>query len=665
MRRIVLSGAVAMVLVSNAYGESFDLGKINVLSEDTEEKVFEQTVTNENIQKDNALTVNEALDNMSGISQDLQGGRAESSLYIRGFDARRIGFFVDGVPLYVPYDGNFDYGRFTTGDIAQIDVSKGYSSVSYGANTMGGVVNVVTRKPTKEFEGFIRNQTVFDSDFAFAKQLSTISLGTLQDKYYIQYDASYANQDHFRLSDDYQATQFQPDGDRLHSENKDYNMNLKAGYFIDDTAEVALGYMSVRGEKQQPPVTDTDFSREKYWDWPKWDKDTVYLNAEKNYAQSVLRAVAYYDKFNNALNSYDDENYNSFDKKSSFLSEYDDYTYGARVSYEIEMDKHYVTVSGNYKEDVHRGYDIGKTDGVKTVIERYEDRTFSLGVEDVYSLSNKIDLLGGISYDMKDGAYVYDKYSEIQELAPGELNTFNPQAAILYKLDETSVLRGSVARKTYLTSMKDRYSRRLGFAEPNPDLESEKATNYEISYSKTMQNTQLGITGFVTEVDDAIQNIILNDNGTPNDTRDDLFQNQNVGEFQHRGIELDISYKGDTYEVGGNYTYLTIKNKNDTDVKLTDVPENQLFAYVKKDLWTNTFVYANVKFRNGAYQQKMDATYLEVPSFTTFDAKINYSCTDTITTELGIKNITDEDYAYDMGFPMPGREFFVTLEYIF
>ena len=665
MQRIILSGITAMVLVSASYGESFDLGQINVLSEATKDKVFEKTISSETIQRDNALTVNEALDNMSGISQDLQGGRAESTLYIRGFDARRIGFFVDGVPLYVPYDGNFDYGRFTTGDMAQIDVSKGYSSTVYGANTMGGVVNVVTRKPTKEFEGFIRNQTMFDSDFAFARQLTTISLGTLQDKFYIQYDASYANQDHFRLSEDYQTTKFQPEGDRLHSENEDYNINLKAGYFIDDTAEIVLGYMSVRGEKQQPPVTDTKYAREKYWDWPKWDKDTVYLNAEKNYAKSTLKAVAYYDTFNNALNSYDDANYNTLDKKSSFLSKYDDYTYGARVSYEMTMDKHFVTASANYKEDVHRGYDIGKKDSVSTLTERYEDKTFSFGLEDVYTLTDKIDLLGGISYDAKEGAYAYDKYSATQELYPGDLNTWNPQTAVLYKLDQTSTVRGSVSRKTYLTSMKDRYCRRLGFAEPNPDLDSEKATSYELSYSKTMQAMSYGVTGFITDVDDAIQSVLLNDNGTPKNTGDDLSQNQNVGQFQHRGIELDASYKGETFRVGGNYTYLKVENQDNTDVRLTDAPENQLFAYVKKGIWTNTFVYANAKYRNGAFQQLMDASYAEVPDFTTFDAKINYAPTDALTTELGIRNISDEEYAYDMGYPMPGREFFVTLEYQF
>jgi iron complex outermembrane receptor protein len=277
-------------------------------------------------------------------------------------------------------------------------------------------------------------------------------------------------------------------------------------------------------------------------------------------------------------------------------------------------------------------------------------------VEDVYTLTDKIDLLGGISYDAKEGAYAYDKNSAKQEIYPGDLDSWNPQAAVLYKLDDASVVRASVSRKTYLTSMKDRYSRRLGFAEPNPDLQSEKATSYELSYNKTVESMSYGITGFITQVDDAIENVVQPSG---------LFQNQNVGEFQHTGIELDASYKGDSYEVGGNYTYLTIDNKSGTTAQITGVPENQLFAYAKKDIWTNTYAYANAKFRNGAVQQLMDTSYEEIPSFTTFDAKINYAYSDALSGELGIRNISDEEFAYDMGYPMPGREFFVTLEYKF
>ena len=234
------------------------------------ESLVEETITASSIQKSNAFTVSEALDTMSGVTQQEQGGRAESTLYVRGFDAKRVGFFIDGIPVYVPYDGNFDYARFLTTDIEQIDVSKGYSSVAYGANTMGGVINVISKKPTKAFEGNVKSELVFDSSGEFAKQVTSLNVGTKQDKYYIQLGATYANQDHFRLSDDYEATASQPEGDRLRSKTKDQKINLKAGYFIDETSEIAFGYINQKGEKEQPPATDTEYSKTKYWDWPYW-----------------------------------------------------------------------------------------------------------------------------------------------------------------------------------------------------------------------------------------------------------------------------------------------------------------------------------------------------------------------------------------------------------
>ncbi len=131
-----------IILVSlaacTALADTFTLGQINVLNTALEESPFEQTISSKAIEQHNCETISDALDNMSGINQDLQGGRGESTLSIRGFDARRIGVFIDGIPVYVPYDGNFDYDRFLTSDISQIDVSKGFSSIAYGANTMGG-----------------------------------------------------------------------------------------------------------------------------------------------------------------------------------------------------------------------------------------------------------------------------------------------------------------------------------------------------------------------------------------------------------------------------------------------------------------------------------------------------------------------------------------------
>ncbi|MFT7824808.1 MAG: hypothetical protein ABXS92_08595, partial [Sulfurimonas sp.] len=69
MKNIVLSGVVAAILAPNIHAEAFDLGKVTVTSEVNEETVFEQTTTEASIERENASTVSEALDNVSGVTQ--------------------------------------------------------------------------------------------------------------------------------------------------------------------------------------------------------------------------------------------------------------------------------------------------------------------------------------------------------------------------------------------------------------------------------------------------------------------------------------------------------------------------------------------------------------------------------------------------------------------
>ena len=54
----------------------------------------------------------------------------------------------------MPYDGYVDPGRFTTFDLAEVNVTKGYTSLLYGPNAMGGAINLISRKPVKLGGGF-------------------------------------------------------------------------------------------------------------------------------------------------------------------------------------------------------------------------------------------------------------------------------------------------------------------------------------------------------------------------------------------------------------------------------------------------------------------------------------------------------------------------------
>src|SRR6185295_12299164 len=57
-----------------------------------------------------------ALSSLPGITLTRFGGRNEAAIYVRGFARNQTPLFIDGVPVYVPYDGIIDLGRFMTYD---------------------------------------------------------------------------------------------------------------------------------------------------------------------------------------------------------------------------------------------------------------------------------------------------------------------------------------------------------------------------------------------------------------------------------------------------------------------------------------------------------------------------------------------------------------------
>lgn len=91
----------------------------------------------ETIQSLDKQDVAHALSVVPGVVLQKSGNRNELQVKVRGFDSRQVPVFFDGVPVYVPYDGNLDLGRFLTSDVASVEVSKGYSSLLQGPNQMG------------------------------------------------------------------------------------------------------------------------------------------------------------------------------------------------------------------------------------------------------------------------------------------------------------------------------------------------------------------------------------------------------------------------------------------------------------------------------------------------------------------------------------------------
>jgi vitamin B12 transporter len=108
------------------------------------------TVINaEDIEAKQQHTVEEILKGVPGLDISANGGPGtQSSVFIRGADAKNTLVLVDGIMFNDPSSANrsADLGNLTADNIERIEVIRGPSSVLYGSNATAGVINIITKK---------------------------------------------------------------------------------------------------------------------------------------------------------------------------------------------------------------------------------------------------------------------------------------------------------------------------------------------------------------------------------------------------------------------------------------------------------------------------------------------------------------------------------------
>ena len=109
--------------------------------------VIDQTV----IANRQADTVIDLLRDVPGVTFTRNGGvGAVTSLFIRGAESDQTVALIDGVKLNDPSapGGGFNFGDLLVGNIDRIEVLRGPSSVLWGSQAIGGVVNIITAPPS-------------------------------------------------------------------------------------------------------------------------------------------------------------------------------------------------------------------------------------------------------------------------------------------------------------------------------------------------------------------------------------------------------------------------------------------------------------------------------------------------------------------------------------
>ena len=95
-----------------------------------------------------------ALGELPGVVALPQSGEgSQTSLFLRGTNSTHTALLLDGRRLTPGFSGSYEPGRYRLGGLASVEVRRGAASALYGANALGGVVDLRLRDPLADEEG--------------------------------------------------------------------------------------------------------------------------------------------------------------------------------------------------------------------------------------------------------------------------------------------------------------------------------------------------------------------------------------------------------------------------------------------------------------------------------------------------------------------------------
>lgn len=596
-------------------------------------------VTANELEERGAENVADALTMMPGV--DVQtGGKGQAYVSVRGFEQSDLKVLIDGIAVYEQYYRSLDLSQIPIDAIAKITVTKGASSVLYGANTMGGVINIITKRGSAE------PLTELSTSFGdYGTQNYSISHGGSTDKFNYWFNYSFRETDGFRLSDDFDeqgkfgiGTSIDEDGGKR--DDSGYikqSVNAKLGYTPSDDTQLYLTVNYINDEKGIP---DSDWY---FNDWQQW---LVSMVGEHRFNEKLrVKARMFYVDHEDTLKDTDYSHSDWF-----YKSAYDNYTFGGEVQTFIDFGRYsFIKMGASFARDNSQQNEISAPGDAWEDAGEFESDTYSLALEDEIAVTDWLAVVIGTSWDY------YDPRKADDQPAPDSDAVFNPQVGVVITASDSTTFHASIGKKTRFPHLKELYSKMTG---GNPDLKPQKTTAYEIGANHEFNSLIRGsVAYFYNDVEDLIQKT--------GDRKLNTVHYSNVGEVRIQGVEATLNADlSDHFQAAFNYTYMiTLDKQSNRD--LEGRPRHRANLDLRYDFDFGLLVSAQASYTQRQFYEfqatrKSDPIWTKAPDYFLLNLRFEQQLPEVAGVNsklfLQLDNLTDRDYV-NVGNLMPGRSF--------
>ncbi|MDA1264767.1 MAG: TonB-dependent receptor [Planctomycetota bacterium] len=649
-----------------------------------------QVIDATEISEQSLRTLPQALRNTPGVMVQ-ETAHGHGSPYLRGFTSFRNLLLVDGWRLnnsvFRPGPNQY-WNTVDAQSLERLEVSMGPSSVLYGSDALGGTVHAISKGPRRHAnDGKLHGSlTYLYADAANYDQVRAEIGGWLSDRTGVHVGVS---------SKDF--------GD-LHG-GKDVGLQRETGYdesALDVKVEHDLDDGRLTFAHQRVAQRDVPRTHRTIYGLD-WEGLEIGSDLEREFDQDRRLTYLQLEDWSTASNLFDELrlgiSYHEQDEvrdrtKGSGAVEQQGFDVGtlgllghfrkevgaAGLLYGLEyyrddVDSFLAKASGNSAADDIQG----------PIADDATYETLGLFLQGEIEVSERLDLIAGArwNYAHAQSDSVRDPVTDTAISIDEHYDAIVTSLRFVVELESETRLFGGVSQGFRAPNLSDlsRFdsAKSNEFEVPSTDLDPERTTTLEFGARREAAQFAYQSSVFFTQVDDRIQRFPT---GLVNGDGDTIVTKDNIGDGEVYGLELSGSYQvAEDWSVFGNLTLLDGEISNfptaaqiAQDEPLTRQMPTTIQLGARWDdargkLWSEALLTWADDADDLSSSDLSDTTRIPLggtPGYTVIDLRAGYRHSDAWSFQMGLENITDEDYRiHGSGLNRPGRNFLFGVTFSF